>query len=57
VAPTSSLADVISTFYTNFSVTVSKSLQTGATTGPFTLTITTSGPNGEASATIAGTVN
>ncbi|GJQ19930.1 MAG: hypothetical protein HBSIN02_02850 [Bacteroidia bacterium] len=57
VAPTSSLSDVISTFYTSFSVTVSKSLETGATTGPFTLTITASGPNGEASATLAGTVN
>ncbi|MBI4417659.1 MAG: carboxypeptidase-like regulatory domain-containing protein [Ignavibacteriales bacterium] len=58
VSPTSSLDDVISTFWTNFSVTVSKNLQASpATTGPFTLTITASGPNGEATATLQGTVN
>ncbi|MEP0823762.1 MAG: carboxypeptidase regulatory-like domain-containing protein [Ignavibacterium sp.] len=58
VSPASVLGDVVSTFWTNFAVTVSKNLQASpATTGPITLTITVSGPSGEASASIPGTVN
>ncbi|MEX2189441.1 MAG: carboxypeptidase-like regulatory domain-containing protein [Bacteroidota bacterium] len=58
VSPTGTLGDVISTFWTNFSVTVSKNLQASpATPGPITLTITAAGSGIEASASIQGTVN
>ncbi len=58
VSPTSALGDVISPFWTNFSVTVSKNLEAvPVVTGPFTLTITVNGPNGSATGTIQGTVN
>jgi len=57
-SPTSALDDVTSTFWTNFSVTLSKNLEASPpVTGPFTLTITVNGPNGEATGTINGVVN
>lgn len=58
VSPTSALDDVISTAWTDFSVVISKNLEASpVVTGPFTLTITASGPNGEGQATIQGNVN
>ncbi|MEX2115476.1 MAG: carboxypeptidase regulatory-like domain-containing protein [Bacteroidota bacterium] len=57
-SPTSALDDVISPFWTSFSVTVSKNMEASpAVPGPFTLTITVNGPNGEATGTINGVVN
>ena len=57
-SPTSALGDVISPFWTSFNVTVSKNQEAvPVVTGPFTLTITVSGPNGSATGTIQGNVN
>ncbi len=57
-SPTSSLQDVISPFWTSFSVTVSKNVEASpAVTGPFTLTISVNGPNGEGTAELNGVVN
>lgn len=56
--PTSVLDDVISPFWTSFSVTVSKNKEASpAVLGLFTLTITVASPNGEAVGSINGTVN
>jgi hypothetical protein len=58
VAPTGALSDVISPFWTSFSVVVSRNNSAEPlVTGPFTLTISVSGPNGAAERTITGTVN
>lgn len=58
VAPTSALDDVISPVWTDFSIVVSKNLEASPVViGPFTLTITATGPNGEGQATIQGNVN
>jgi hypothetical protein len=57
-APTGALSDVISTFWTNFSVVVSRNNSAEPlVTGPFTLTISVTGPNGAAERTLTGTVN
>lgn len=57
-SPTNNLPDAISTYYTDFRIVVSKDLTVvPPVNGPFTLTITVTGPNGTAKANLQGTVN
>lgn len=58
VTPTGNLPDVISPFWTDFRIVVSKDLTASPpTNGPFTLVISVSGPNGSANKELNGVVN
>lgn len=57
-SPTNTLPDAISSYWTDFRIIVSKDLTVvPPVNGPFTLTITVTGPNGTAKANLQGIVN